>query len=51
MSKVRNVFDPEVLQVIPCPTVVALHKLPPAILPAADAENLVSITVGKQFYM
>ena len=36
---------------IPRPTVVALHKLPSVIFPAADAENLFSIAVGKRLHM
>jgi hypothetical protein len=49
--KLRDVFDPEALQVIPRPTVVALHKLPSVVLPAADADNLFPITVGKGLHM
>jgi len=50
-TKLGDVFDPEALQVIPRPTVVALYKLPSVVLPAADAEKLFSITVGKWLHM
>jgi hypothetical protein len=49
--KFRDVFDPEALQVIPRPTVVALHQLSSVVLPAADAENLFPIAVGKGLHM